>query len=253
MLGSPKCGCHARSGLAQPPAPRDMRPCPRPPPLPLITLPLPRVAAPPPCTQFSLVSPGFLFNATAYSIANALRFVNVTSYDPNSYDTKPAELTIYGPGCIFYGAPCSWSYAFPNFYFQHTNMTDYETIYSPVPTLALLCSGDAGLGLSTNLFVLGASRYNPTQEPTKDSLVKFQASRSAAAACDKIKGLFQSMSGTASTAAKASAKAAVADPALQLDCNVTFKATKTSTTKVGGLAPLAGGGGRQGALSIQPA
>ena len=126
-------------------------------------------------------------------------------------------------------------------------METYETIYTPVPTLALLCSGNASLGLSTKLVVLGAGRT--TQAPTAASLVKFKASPSAAAACDKIKGLFQSLPATVGMAVQASAKAPVAAPALQLDCNVTFKVTATSTTKVGsletvqGMARLGGGGG----------
>ena len=140
------------------------------------------------------------------------------------------EFSVNGPGCVAYG-PCLISGAYPNTYFSYTNLETWGTVYTPVPTLALLCSGDAGIGIQTQIVVAGA--VDTYQAPAKNALVKFKASPSAAAACDKVKGLFPNTPGTAGANPNGKAKALVAAPVSQLACNVTFKATATTANKVG--------------------
>ena len=102
--------------------------------------------------------------------------------------------------------------------------------------LRWLCSGEAGLGITGQTLVNGQSWCDMSPLPPKSSIAPFKASRSAKAACDKVKDVLAgaSLAGVAPAKMQQRRNVSTAPASVfAINCTASWKATVSTPNKVG--------------------
>ena len=171
-----------------------------------------------------------MLNATRYFTAYGLLLVNVSSYNDtaDSYDPTAQTMSLLpSPDCAF--GKYSFASAIP---------------YTRAVLVKMLCDGVAGMGLNGQTLTAGrswpgASSFGYCDQsglPPKSSIGKFKASKTAKAACAKIKDVLANvMWDTMGTEAGKASNNALTPALAPLDCTVSWKADLNFFDKVGGL------------------